>query len=332
MQTDNKTLNEMKDGGERYILILWSLTVLLASLIGDIIILIATIKHGAIKQHKAIVTVMQHMAISDILQTVFRVFPVMLAFITDRWIWGELLCHLTENMTYICGGVTRYLTCTLCTLKLIIVKFPLKTGAWSTRRGHSICTAMWLLELGLYCPTLVVNVFYVRDTIHFSYWLYTCNYDYSSSSLPSWYLPSFSIMFLTFSILSYVTMAVTSLLLLIVAKRAGSRHGENLRWEGVMTVLLTLGVFLVSYIPSMVVIVSSVLGMEHSNTAYRAAIYLTYLNIMSNFFVYSLTLRSFRHFLKTKTSEIIYMVKLPTQQKLRPRQRSRRIEHKETAS
>ena len=103
MQTDNKTLNEMKDGGERYILILWSLTVLLASLIGDIIILIATIKHGAIKQHKVIVTVMQHMAISDILQIVFRVFPVMLAFITDRWIWGELLCHLTENMTYICG-------------------------------------------------------------------------------------------------------------------------------------------------------------------------------------------------------------------------------------
>ena len=112
------------------------------------------------------------------------------------------------------------------------------------------------------------------------------------------------------SVLSFTILIVTSVLLLIVASRAASRHGETLRWEGVITILLTAGVLLISYLPKSVIIVTMQLGVEYSNTTSRVSHHLTSLNIMANFFVYSLTVQSFRNFLKTMLSEFLSLIGL----------------------
>jgi hypothetical protein len=46
-------------------------------------------------------------------------------------------------------------------------------------------------------------------------------------------------------------------------------------------------------------------GFKYSNTSWRVVNSLSFLNIMSNFFVYCLTLQSFRQFLKLKSSELL---------------------------
>jgi len=115
------------------------------------------------------------------------------------------------------------------------------------------------------------------------------------------------------SILSCTTLLVTSVLLLIVASRAASRHGETLRWEGVTTVLLTVGVFFISFLPYGVWIVTASQGIKYSNTSLLVITHLTNLNVMANFFVYSLTVRSFRHFLKVKISELLSLMMLSMQ-------------------
>ena len=137
MKSGNKTLYGMEDT-ERYFSISWGTMVFLASLTGDSIILIGTIKYNAIRQHKMIVAVIQHLAASDLLQTAFRVFPCSLALITDRWILGEMLCHVEENIGFVCAGVTLFLTSCMSTLKLINVKQPLRTRVWTTKLGHMI--------------------------------------------------------------------------------------------------------------------------------------------------------------------------------------------------
>ena len=314
MQTDNKTLYAIRDDEERSLLILWNFIVVMSSLIGDSIILIATINYKAIKLHKLIVTVMQHMAVCDLIQTVFNVSPRTLALISDRWVVGELLCHVQENVSWVSIFVTVSLTCVMTTLKLITVKYPLRTRAWSTRLGHKICSSVWLLVLGWYTPALVVSLLYIRDTIHFSYIDYTCDYDYFSPSVPTWYIWYFLISLVVVGFLSCTTLLVTSVLLLIVASRAASRHGETLRWEGVITVLLTVGVFFISYLPNDVRIVTDFWGIiKYSNTSIRVMIHLTNLNIVANFFVYALTVRSFRHFLKNKISQLLFLIRLSTQ-------------------
>ena len=283
----------------------------MSSLIGDSIILIATIKYKAIKLHKLVVTVMQHMAVCDLIQTVFSVSPSTLALISYRWVVGELLCNVQQHVGWICGLVTMLLTCVMTTLKLITVKYPLRTRAWSTRLGHKICCSVWLLVLGCYAPLLVMRLLYIRDTIHLKY--YTCMYDIFSRSVPTWYIWYSLISLAVLSILSFPTLLVTSVLLLIVASRAASRHGETLRWEGVITVLLTVGVFFISYLPFSVWIVTASQGIKYSNTSIRVMYHLTNLNVMANFFVYSLTVRSFRHFLKVKIFELLSLMMLSMQ-------------------
>ena len=309
MRTDNRTLYEIKDDTERYILILWSVTVLVASLTGGSVVLVATIRFKAIHQHKVIVTVMQHMAACDILMTALKVFPITLALIADQWILGEVLCHLEENIGWVCVLVTIYLTCAMTTLKLIIVTFPLKTGAWTSSLGHRICVVLWLFGLACCTPTLTVRMLYIRDTIHFRYQLYSCHYDPLSPSVPSWYLRYSLISLVTGSILSYTTLLLTSSMLLVVAKRTASLHGETLRWEGVTTVLLTVGVVVVSYLPGTVVRVTSLMGVPYSSSCFRATYNLAELNVMSNFFVYSLTMRSFREFLRMRMTKLCLFAK-----------------------
>ena len=104
---------------------------------------------------------MQHLAICDLLQTIFRVFPATPALITDRWLIGELLCHVQEIIKWFGNALTMILTCALTTLKLIVVHNPLKTGAWSSRFGHGICVVLWCLAVGLLIPILVVKMLYL---------------------------------------------------------------------------------------------------------------------------------------------------------------------------
>ena len=334
MKTDNKTLFAIQDDTERSIFVLWSLTVFLASLAGDSIILIATIRYKAIKLHKVIIAVMQHMAICDLMLAVFKVFPGFVALIIDRWVLGEMLCHVQYNISWICGPMTVFLTSAMAILKLIMVQYPLKTGAWSTRLGHRICSVVWLLMLGWYTPVLVVNVFYIRDTLRFSYIDYGCNYIlYSvskdtqySPTVPKWYTLYFPISIAVLSIVPCMILIICSILLLIVASRAGSRHGQSLRLEGVITVLLTVVVFLLSYLPITVVAVAAVAGVQPSSTTQNVLFHVSNINTMANFFIYSLSVRSFRHFLREKISELFPSKRSSNQRRLRPHQRPKPLQ------
>ena len=104
----------------------------------------------------------------------------------------------------------------------------------------------------------------------------------------------------------YPILIVTSILLLVAARRTAARQGVELHWMGVVTVLLTVGVLMISYLPVLVVmVVQSGTGKEPSSTARRIVQFLTYLNVMANFFIYSLTSSSFRKFLKLMISSLI---------------------------
>ena len=137
-----------------------------------------------------------------------------------------------------------------------------------------------------------------RETIHFSKNGYRCRYNISSPDLPKWYnlyitVSSYFIRLLTFTILT-----VTSSLFLVAAKKAGNRAGNALRWEGVVTVLSTVIVLILSSLPLCVVASAWLSGVTYPGTAWRAAASLQYLNIVANFFIYSVSVQSFREFLK----------------------------------
>ncbi|KAL5258342.1 hypothetical protein ACHWQZ_G008993 [Mnemiopsis leidyi] len=291
--------------GERIALTLWSVAVLLTSLIGDSVVLIATTRHKAVRLHRVLVALLQHLAVSNLLQTLFRVLPVTPTFTTDYWVLGTLLCHLEDSLGIVCPTATMLLTCCLSTVKLLLVRFPLRASVWSAQFGHQICAGLWVLTLVWYSPALAGKMLYLKKTINFSLYEYQCNYNMTSADLPQTYRSYLIVSFPVISLLSYTLLIVTSILLLVIAKRAGGRAGSTLRWEGVVTVLLTVGVLLVSYFPLSVVVIAWLLEVRYSGTVWRAAAAMQYLNIVANFFIYPISVESFREFLKVRLNGVI---------------------------
>ena len=60
---------------EQIILLFFNLVVLLSSLIGDTTILVGIIRYNAIKLNKAVVAIILHLAVNDLMQAMFVVLP-----------------------------------------------------------------------------------------------------------------------------------------------------------------------------------------------------------------------------------------------------------------
>ena len=155
--------------------------------------------------------------------------PISLSIMTDRWLMGDLFCHLEVFIYRSCIFANILQTCALPTLKLLFVKFLLETRPWSSYLGHKICLAMWLLVLVWYTPVLVMRMHHL-DTIYFSYFTYACYYYYGDpDSLPKWYWWYFKISYYGSTVPSFLVTIVTLVTLLIVAKKAANDHGERLK-------------------------------------------------------------------------------------------------------
>jgi hypothetical protein len=304
--------DRIQDDTERYLLITWTVVVLLSSLVGDGIILLGTIKYNAIKLNKMIVVVMQHLAVSDLLLAAFDVLPTMVALVADGWVLGEVLQNVQIHVKNTCYVATVLLNCAMAILKLIYLWRPFRATGWRTSSGNKLCAALWFLMMCIYMPIIVGSMLFIRHDIFFDFITYTSSYNMSTPHAPlwfNWYTLTFS------SLLSFVPSLVllfTSMLIIIVAQRSAARHGERMRREGSTTVLLTVAVFLVSFLPNGVTnLVWNFDQMRLSNTGRRALLrtthFLTFFNVMANFYVYAFTVRSFRAFLKMKAIGLLFV-------------------------
>ena len=277
----------------RYLLASYNLFVLFSSLLGDAIIIIATTKYRAIKLHRVLVAIMQHLAVADLLITTFNVFPVTLSILTERWILGELMCRLQELITFWCYSTVLVLTCTLSTTKLLTIKFPFRCRTWSARRAHQGCLCIWVASL---LSLLDKFPAFFSDDLHFAYEEYSCICEIEI--LPAW-LEWFDRCLWSVHMFLIIILLLTSVMLVVEARKAASKHQRAVRWQGILTVVVTGAVFVISFGP---IVWMGVTPAVHYNTnTIRAANFLTNLNVMANFFIYALTVQSFREFLKQKS-------------------------------
>ena len=303
MTVPNSTNEDLaiKDEAVRYIWAGWFIFVLSSSLVGDTIILIASIKYKAIKLHKMMVVIIQHIAVSNLAICITESFPHSVSLITNRWIFGTTICYVKP---FVCAFVYQagiFLVCGMVTCKLLILKYPGRSLAWSAGRAHKICFLIWLLSLYWPISYLLVD----KDDMSFDYRPYTCTYEFSS---PTWkFLQPAN--FVIFNVVPNCVIVVTAVMILAVTKRVTkeSRHGMN--WQGVITVVLTAAAFIISYLPMAVYhILKSFVEKDAPGpfriTYYRVANSLLNINVIANFYIYCLTVSSFRDFLRVRAQRI----------------------------
>ena len=280
--------------GERYVLVVYLLVVVLSSLIGDSLILLASLRHGAIKLNKFLVAVMQHIAVGDILRSATCFIPVIVSLIADEWVLGETTASINLFVDSITFNIGNFLICVLTTGKLLILQFPERTKGWEEREAHIVCTICWLGSLCI----LLLGRWQYYNGLSFNYEIYKITY-YDTSD------PTATLVYLTIALIIPTAMVfsatIGTLCYLIKAIKAARTVGGRLRWQGMVTVISTAIVYCFSVGPYLGASVALWENLEqaHMNVS-RTGSFMMALNVMSNFFIYSLTIPSFRQFVMSK--------------------------------
>ena len=300
----NKALFGFKNDTERYFWAGWLTFLVVSSLLGDSLILIASIKYKAFNLHKMIVTTIQHIAVCDLLSTVGSVAPAMLITIYDTGSPHRFIDYVRSFILYYTSASSPMLISTLVLGKLLLLKYPLKLSSISKKNTHQLCAGIWIISA--FVP--VVHLCIDKDDIIFDYRTYFCAYRYTSTS---WKI-IMPLIILLFVMAPGVTLVVSTVLILKEARKVVRRTQESLRWQGITTVVLTATVYIAAFLPIGIYFMGRPFvekDPEKPGLFYvefpRVAVGILQLNILSNFFIYSLTVTSFRRFLVDKFYQIV---------------------------
>ena len=294
----NKTEFALHNDYLRYTWATYNMFILLSSLIGDSTIIIASIKYRAFKLHKFIVAIIQHIAVCDLLVSLVSVFPRVISLMSNNWVFVNTLKYVAAFGMYYFNGVGLFLIALMTTGKLIILKFPLRSRLLTSSNGQFACVAMWILPSSLVIPGIIVG-----DGAVFDHRTYDCRLSFSAN-IWRWLKPILVGFFVLTPILLVI---VTTVCLLKIAKRFARRGGRSLKWQGMITTILITITFCISILPYSVYTFIAYSGAAfaedphsffstHFNRAMKSFIFF---NTISNFYIYSLTIVSFREFLST---------------------------------
>ena len=294
---NNITLYGIQNQTEKYFWICYLITILMSALFGDTIILIASAKYNAFKLNKFIIVVLQHMAVCDLILSVSYVLPPIISMIADKWILGEFLAYIVKGFIYLTYPMSTLLICVLATSKLLILQYPLKFKTCPNRRAHLICTLCWLLS-ALSPLVVFIKSYYENHDFIFNYQTY--DIYYKKGKVTGLVLGSLYCLATIIIILA----TISTLRFLHKAKRLSQkvRRGGTIRWQGIFTVVLTATIFSISTIPWIVYemiepYVEENLTEHVQSQLKRITTYITMINVMANFYIYTFSVPSFRNFL-----------------------------------
>ena len=289
----------MKNEGERIAWASWQIFVMVSSLLGDTTILIASIKYNALHLHKIIVAFIQHIAVCDLLNVLGNLLPGFVSLMYNSGGSSKIFIYMRFFINYYVYIMSSCLIAAMTLSKLLLLRYPLKTGSWPKRRAHKLCAGIWVTEAMFPTICLLID----KDDAIFDFRLYVCNYMYSANVWKI--IAPFSTLLLLF--VPNITIIVSTILLLKEARKVVRGTREKLRRQGILTVVLTATIYTFSVLPATVYYVAEPF-MEKDLLVpgpffiefYRVAGAFLDVNVLANFFVYSLTVTSFRIFLKTK--------------------------------
>ena len=206
-------------------------------------------------------------------------------------------------ITYYTSQASQVFISSMALGKLLLLKYPIQLRFLSKKHVHRFCAGIWIFCA--FSPVFHLGI--DKDDVIFDYRVYICSYRYSASF---WriLMPVFAILFL---MVPGVTVVVSTVLILVEARKSTRRTRESLRWQGITTVVLTATVYVTAFLPySIYFMIEPFVEKDEDKPGpfhvefFRVANWILEIHIFSNFFIYSLTVASFRRFLVTKFYKI----------------------------
>ena len=270
----------------QYLLAAYFLLVLLSCLIGDPIILAASLKPNGIRLNQFIVTVMQHIAVSDLMACFTFVLPYTLAFIANKWVLGNTLNDFRWYLDSAIFGTNTILISMLSTTKFLLLQYPTRTRGWTVRKAHITCFSIWFFAC------IFPAMYFGFDTAFKRKWL-------TRKASVYHYLGYFKLG-ITF-VVPFLVMIVTTILILfhlIKARRVAQKSGGRTRKRGIATVVTIVTVYCIAHIPFIWINVYGFINKDYIKSLPWIMACFTGLNTMCNIYVYCITIPSLRQFIR----------------------------------
>ena len=303
VKSNNYTIYGIHRNVERNIWAAYQLFVLLSSLIGDTLILYASFQKGAFKLNKFIQTVIQHIAVSDLLFAIFGVLQTTASLLANSMALGDAMCYARVYVGFICYSMGLWLIAVLTTSKFFLLKYPIRCGNWTKKMAHGVCT------LTLIPASITPIAFFMvqKDDVQFDYRSYSCDYCYNASIWSDKKLipTSLSIIRLTMPVMVVFIATIPTLKYLADARKSARRVQGSVPWQGAATVALTAAVYCLSTLPNFVYHIGESFVEADATSSFHFQFYqlsesMLMINIMANFYIYTLTIKSFRKFILSK--------------------------------
>ena len=140
-----------------------------------------------------------------------------------KWVFGTFLCQWFNHIEYYLKSASILLICTMTTCKVLMFKYPLRFRTASPKRAYLICGNCWALSFTIPVAMLLID----PNDVQILSTSYVCAYGFSSNI----WLYLKPILAFAFLFAPVCLVMVTSIYLLIIAKRVADRGKENLNWH-----------------------------------------------------------------------------------------------------
>jgi len=176
--------------------------------------------------------------------------------------------------------------------KLASMLFPFRGAEWTNRQGNILASCMWVASLAL------VSIFCLQKdqiTVRYFNGQLSCNLVIS----PQLFIKSAIVIF-SVVLLGTVIVVISGIWLIVIAVRMSHRQGRSANLQGIFTVILIAVVYCISMLPLFGHYVLKVIYDYRSFKTIMFCKCIPYLNNIANVFIYTVSITSFRNFIKAK--------------------------------
>lgn len=283
----------------RDIIVIYLVFLLLLGLVGNLVALLGSIFHHAIKTDKISVVFLRDLAITDILLTIFLYIPMLSTLIADKWVLGKTLCLVTHVAYEI-----------LLLNKIVVIAMISIYRLWLIKKPPSVKRSLSQNKFILLCfvvpficflPQLIIEALFDEAKSYFEparFLCYSWNFYHDSGRALESLLILFPFLVVPIFI---IIIANVRLIVVLVSQARKCKRGFKNRRLFICIKFIRL-VIVITYMPNILFIMFQAFSADSSE---KLAAYLNFINLVAPLncaaspIIYVLANKNFRQYLIT---------------------------------
>ncbi|KAL5264555.1 hypothetical protein ACHWQZ_G005597 [Mnemiopsis leidyi] len=284
-------------GGVKVFLLTYNSLVILLGMFGNSLVLVGSVKYNAIRMEENSVILLEHVAAADVMATLFQFVPMLATLAAERWVLGKFLCYcgILRYIPFCCEAM---LIAIMSCHRVRVLACPLSYST-SPRLLKKVLLGVWIFYItSLPCLTGII------PTIKYEPSHLNCSpFDWENTEAISKYLRILRMISGIYLFLPAIITVVANIVILRLAYAGRSIRksapGGARSLKAVKTVALICWVYIISYVPSVVLFALPVAGVtEIPHYVNLLNMYILSFNLIANPLIYSFTNRRFALFAK----------------------------------